>query len=159
MCRDQTKLGRFSPHMTLSHFESLDEAQAAQEKLSAINLNAASLELTFIVDKIYLLERGGDGGQFVRVAEVGLGQHSSCIVLDNTPPFPGMPTEEEDWVHEERMKLKLRRNYGKKRGGRSRRGGERRRKSGQVPDTPEVIARKRAERKAKRERNAEGGGT
>ena len=64
-----------------------------------------------------------------------------------------MPDTEEEWVYEERMKLKARRTSswktrGRKRAGRKRRNGRNKEK---IPDTPEIIAQKRAERKAKRE--------
>jgi len=115
--------------------------------------------LEFVLDKIYLLERIGDDGQFLRVAEIGLGESSSAIasspkdaIFDPPAPFPGMPATEENWVHEERMKLKFSRND-KRRGGRGKQQQRRRRSwNPRVPDTPEVIAAKRTERKAKRER-------
>jgi 2'-5' RNA ligase len=146
ICKDQIKGGRFSPHMTISHFKNLDDALAAQEQLET---DFPNTKLDFAMDRIYLLERKGDGGQFLRVAEVGLGSNSTVQVLDPPQPFPDMPAEEEDWVHEERMKLKARRNKGSSRGSRGRTS---RPREPRVPDTPEEIARKRAERKAKRER-------
>lgn len=152
MCKDQTKLGEFNPHMTLSHFSNLTHALEAQSQLESEYPASRLLDLTFLIDRIYLLERQGDSGQFLRVAEIGLGDDSTVRVLDPPQAFPDMPTTEEDWVYEERMKLKARRN---KNGGRSRGGGRgRRRRSREprIPDTPEEIARKRAERKAKRER-------
>lgn len=143
MCKDQSQKGNknyFVPHLTLSHFENLEDALEAKETL-ALSTNKP---LKFVMDRIYLLQRIGDGGQFLRVAHVALGDPSSSLVqteiFDKPSPFPGMPTEEEDWVHEERMQLKARRN---RRGRRSR--------HHRKPDSPEVIAAKRAERKAKRE--------
>lgn len=148
-CRDQSQKGNncFTPHMTLSHFENLDGALEAQS-----GLDLSDKPLAFTMDRIYLLERKGDGGQFLRVAEIGLGKNSRITqVFDPPSPFPDMPTEEEEWVYNERMKLKSRRN-----GGRGRRGGQRNRRrrsrGPRIPDTPEIIAAKRAERKAKRER-------
>jgi 2'-5' RNA ligase len=147
MCKDQTKQGKFSPHMTLSHFETLDDALAAQESME---LDYPNLQLDFLLDRIYLLQRKGDDGQFLRVAEVGLGPESTIQIFDPPQAFPHMPTEEDEWVNEERMMLKARRN------GRNGRGGwrHRRRRSRElrVPDAPEVIAAKRAERRVKRER-------
>jgi hypothetical protein len=105
-----------------------------------------------VLDRVYLLRRQGDDGQFLRIAEIGLGPDSTVERLDPSRSFPDMPTKEDDWVHEERMNLKARRN------GRDRRGGGRltqrrsRSREPRVPDTPEAIAAKRAERKAKRER-------
>ncbi|CAJ1929143.1 unnamed protein product [Cylindrotheca closterium] len=147
--QSQKNSSGFVPHMTLSHFENLEAAKAAQELISPI-----PTQLEFVLDRIYLLERLGDDGQFLRVAEIGLGEESSSkvtAIFDPPSPFPGMPADEEDWVHEERMKLKSRRN-GK---GRKTRGKQQRRRRSwnpRVPDTPEMIAAKRAERKAKRER-------
>ena len=167
--------------MTLSHFPSLESALEAKEEIEKW---WTSIE--FDVDEIYFLKRLGDGGQFKIVATLKLGNiiNDELVVVEESdgtknqehpfndfkniiihdPPlaFPDMPTEEEDWVHEERMKLKARRN-GKNGGGGS---GSRRRRSGRrkkkrldrgpsrSTDTPEEIARKRAERAAKRERLA-----
>ncbi|KAL3939943.1 MAG: hypothetical protein SGBAC_005429 [Bacillariaceae sp.] len=141
----------FTPHMTLSHFENLEAAKAAQDLLSIPN------KLEFVLDRIYLLERLGDDGQFLRVAEIGLGESSSVLspkeaMFDPPAPFPEMPTSEEEWVHEERMKLKSRRNGKGRGGGRGKRPRRRRPWNPRVPDTPEVIAAKRADRKAKREK-------
>jgi 2'-5' RNA ligase len=162
MCKkkdQQTKGGggsSFTPHMTLSHFENVDDALAGQQILEQ---EFGELDLQFTLDRIYLLKRDGDDGQFLRVAEIGLGTGSDSSrltrILDVPEPFPAMPTSEEDWVREERMKLKARRNGGRGRGRRSnRRGGKQQRprsREPRIPDTPEVIAAKRAERKTKRE--------
>jgi hypothetical protein len=138
----------YNPHMTISHFpnhhDAIVAAQELQEEMmmiqqqqsqqlrsnssncssdssSAGNNNNTPLE--FLVDYIYLLERYGDNGQFVRIADIPLGSSTTTTnskkrilqLHDPIPqPFPFMPTMEEDWVYEERMKLKLRRN-GKKR--------------------------------------------
>ena len=165
MCRDQSQKGEkgvFVPHMTISHFECLDDALTAQKELESSFPNRDDY-LNFVLDRIYLLERKGDNGQFLRVADIAVGTRkvpsTSSVevskIYDPPIPFPDMPTKEDDWVYEERMKMKeRRRNNG---GGRGRRGGgNRRRRSNnngpRIPDTPEVIAAKRAERKAKRER-------
>jgi len=148
-CNDQnlkssTEEG-FNPHMTLSHFVNLDEAEAARRRLQP----DWPTDLEFCVDTIYLMERTGDAGQFVRVADISLGANAAAIVHDGLP-FRHMPATEADWVREERMKLKQRR----RRNGRGRR---RRRESSSSPrvlDSPEVIAAKRAARKAKREQQA-----
>lgn len=144
LCKDLSGKG-FNPHMTISHFKDLNDALTAQKQLES---DFPNIKLDFIMDRFYLLERKGDGGQFLRVAEVGLGINSSVKVFHPPEPFPHMPTEEEAWVYEERMKLKKRRNGGN-RGGRGRKN-VRRERTPRVPDTPEEIARKRAERKAKR---------
>lgn len=151
-CTDQSKKGNaFTPHMTISHFVNLEAALEGQKQLEL----PKDPPLEFILDRIYLLERFGDGGQFLRVAQIGLGDDTASQIdeiFDPPSPFPDMPTEEADWVHEERMNLKSRRN-----GNRGSKGGanrERRRRSreARIPDTPEVIAAKRAQRQAKRER-------
>lgn len=152
MCTDQRKNGQYSPHMTLSHFLSLEEAQNAQSETEAWWPS----DVSFVMKEIYLLQRKGDGGQFLRMATVSLGHaNSNGIQLHDPPePFPAMPLVEEDWVKQDRMKMKERRNRSWQR---RRRGHGRRRtpsddSSGARTDTPEIIAAKRAERKAKRER-------
>jgi 2'-5' RNA ligase len=162
-CTDQRKSGQFTPHMTLSHFASLEDAQAAQSQIEAWWPRDVSFDLS----EVYLLQRKGDDGQFLRVATISLGRDhvendsaatSTGIVIHDPPEaFPDMPLVEEDWVREERMQLKKRRN-GSWKGRRRRRGGRRRSSSGDArgpsksTDTPEVIAAKRAARKEKRER-------
>jgi len=142
----------FTPHMTVTHFASLDEAEVAREHWQA---QWPDNGFEFVVDTIYVLTRQGDDGQFQRVADISLGSTSTAAAVVHDPPLPfgPMPTTEADWVREERMKMKERRKGG---GGRRRRRGNhstgrRRSASPRVPDTPEVIAAKRAERKAKRE--------
>ena len=153
-CTDQRPNGQYTPHMTLSHFPSLEEAQNAQLEIESWWPN----DVSFFIEEIYLLQRKGDSGQFIRVATVSLGHHdSSGIQLHDPPePFPAMPLVEEDWVKQERMQLKERRNRSWK--GKQRRRGRRRPSSddsrsstSRSTDTPEVIAAKRAQRKAKRE--------
>ena len=157
MCKDQTKGASFTPHMTLSHFINLEDALVAQQSIESDYARQLP-KLEFQLDRIYLLRRQGDGGQFLRVADIGLGKSGRYHYWGNDPrPFPGMSTEEADWVYEERLKLKARRNNGgyRRRGG-GRGGSTRFRNDGparsqRIPDTPEVIAAKRAERQAKRE--------
>jgi len=155
----------FAPHMTLSHYPSQQEALEA-----LAHVESWWTPQRFVVNEIYVLVRDGDNGQFQRAITIPLGNcnrsnsnsnsnnnnNNTLMVHHPTLPFPGMPKVEEDWVREERMKLKKRRNG---RGGRPRRsqtndtrkvpGGSPRRPS---MDTPEEIAAKRAARKAKRER-------
>ena len=142
-CDTQQKVsGTFNPHMTLSHFVNLDEALDAQTQIGTW----WDTSIEFLVDEVYLLSRKGDGGQFERLVTLGLGSEGQVRVHNPPSPFDYMPRKEVDWVREERMKLKQRRNRKSSRGGRRRRKG-----SHPPPDTPEVIAQKRAERKAKRE--------
>jgi 2'-5' RNA ligase len=138
VCTDQRKTGEYNPHMTLSHFTSLAEALAAQERLE----EKWPTDLGFVVDAIYLLARRGDDGQFLRVADLELGAAGKACVHPSPIPFTLMPETEADWVREERMKLKERRNGNRRRGeGRQRR---RRSRTRRTPDTPEEIAAKRA---------------
>jgi 2'-5' RNA ligase len=156
-CRDLSQKGNdglFHPHMTLSHFETLTDALEAQARLEAAGCFGL-VNLNFIVDRIYLMERRGDGGQFQPLAAIGLGPDSTLQLLEEDSSrraFPDMPLTEADWVYQERMALKRRRNWsGNHRGGSSRRGGHRRMREARIPDSPEVIEAKRAARKAKRE--------
>ena len=153
-CKDQTKGGSFTAHMTLSHFENLDDALAAKRIIQCDYEESLKKSLLkFDLDRIYVLRRSGDNGQFLRIADVGLGANSRVERWDPPTPFPAMPSREEEWVLEERMKLKARRNKSWRNGGKNRRRSNSRRPRSppRVPDTPEVIAAKRAERKAKRE--------
>ena len=174
-CNDQKKGGKYTPHMTLSHFPSLDSALEAKAQIEQW-----WKPVEFVVDEIYFLKREGDGGQFKIVATLQLGNQKKDVInedmiesqeIDQTfqskfknivvhnPPlaFLDMPIMEEDWVHEERMKLKARRNENGNRG-RRRSGRNKKNRLDRGPskstDTPEEIARKRAERAAKKERLA-----
>jgi 2'-5' RNA ligase superfamily len=117
-CNDQNvkSSAGFNPHMTVSHFINHQHALAAQEQVEAWWLSKTASSLTFPVDYIYLLQRSGDSGQFLRVADIPLGSSKTndtmkTAIVHPTPiPFRHMPTSEEDWVYEERMKLKQRRN-------------------------------------------------
>jgi hypothetical protein len=143
-CSDQQQKGSggFSPHMTLSHFESLDAAKAAQRELESFYKPQ-----TFLIKEVYVLHRSGDDGQFEIAATIPLGSHKAISIADAddtsgrlpplqiTPmptvyipprPFVHMPPEEDDWIHEQRMALKQRRNG---RGRRRKSGGGNRRRS------------------------------
>mmetsp|Transcript_2100 Transcript_2100/g.3193 ORF Transcript_2100/g.3193 Transcript_2100/m.3193 type:complete len:375 (-) Transcript_2100:79-1203(-) len=149
-CDDQKKNGKYTPHITLSHFPSLEEALDGQAKLETWWQSKE-----FIVNEIYVLKRIGDDGQFKILASLPLGENTLGAQIHDPPiVFPGMPLVEEDWVREERMALKARRNGNGRRG--TRRNGRRKRGPvdrgpNKIRDTPEVIAKKRAERVVKRE--------
>lgn len=149
-CGDTIKNGKFTPHITLSHFLSLQDALDGQAKLESW-----WEPLVFDVKEIYVLKRVGDAGQFKVLATLPLGIDSSVEVHDPPLAFPGMPQEEEDWVKQGRMQMKARRNGNGRRG----KGRSSRRKKVRGPsktrDTPEEIVKKRAERAAKRERVAQ----
>jgi hypothetical protein len=133
MCQDQSqKGGGFTPHMTVSHFPSLDEALHAKGTMEASSLfadtskngtNNNSASLGFVVDRVYLLQRKGDEGQFLRVAEIPLGaandassvtDRSETKIFDPPQPFPDMPQREDEWVYNERMLQKSRRKNNRK---------------------------------------------
>ena len=142
MCKDQSKEAeRYTPHMTVSHFPSLDDAIRSKRSMEAsyslmdTNVNWTDDKTScfeFVLDRIYLLERKGDQGQFLRVAEIALGvandandtpgvaNSSQTKIFDPPQPFPDMPQSEDEWVYNERMLLKSRRKNNMK----SRRGKE-----------------------------------
>lgn len=107
-CNDQNVKSNtgYSPHITVSHFVNLQEAEMARLHVQP----TWPTDLEFVVDVIYILERKGDDGQFLRVADVSLGKCSNVIVHPTPIAFRLMPNTEVDWVREERMKLKQRRN-------------------------------------------------
>ena len=76
---DQVKNGKFTPHITLSHFPSLEEALEAQTKL---------------VEELHVLKRvGDDDGQFKIVCTLPLGKqvtYKDIIIHDPTLEFPAM---------------------------------------------------------------------
>jgi len=144
ICTDQRKVGGvYNPHITVSHFVDLAAALKAQSESE----EWWPRDLEFDVQEIYLLERKGDKGQFERLASIELGSTGSGTVHESPLRFAPMPEIEVDWVREERMKLKARRNGSYRRRGRQRRKG----RSPRQRDSPEVIEAKRAARKAKRE--------
>lgn len=146
-CNDQSsknESGCFHPHMTVSHFVDLDAAVEAQRRVEARWPNNVS----FRIEYIYLLQREGDSGQFLRVADIPLGGSNAIIVYERPIPFRAMPRLEEDWVREERMKLKQRRRRRSRKGSDNQRGRD---NPDRIPDTLEVIETKRAARKLKRD--------
>lgn len=156
-CHDQKKNGKYTPHITLSHFKTLNDALEGQRK---IEIWWEPLE--FDVREIYLLKRIGDDGQFKILATLPLGENSAGPqVFPQLLPFPSMPMVEEDWVRQERMALKARRNGNGNRKNtkdsthRKRQAGNTNRGPSRSRDSPEEIAKKRAERALKRERLAQ----
>ena len=150
-CKDQLKHGSFTPHITLSHFTSIEKALEGQK---AVEEWWEPIE--FSVTEIYCLIRKGDDGQFKRLLTLPLGSNNAAKLHDPPLPFPEMPLEEEDWILEERMKLKERRNNnGRRRNRRVSSDSNRNQKTAtrgpsRSKDTPEEIAKKRAERAAKK---------
>ncbi|KAL7468111.1 hypothetical protein ACHAXS_008345 [Conticribra weissflogii] len=110
-CNDTRKAGgKFNPHITISHYPNVTDALAAKEEVEA-----KWKPVSFNLSEIYLLERRGDEGQFKIMATIPLGSEDDAVIHNPPIPFPGMPLTEEDWVHEERMKMKTRRRNGMKR--------------------------------------------
>jgi 2'-5' RNA ligase superfamily len=123
--------GSYRPHMTLSHFVDLEAALQARAETNEWWSQLSRFQTGFVVDRVYVLTRKGDDGQFERVAEVRMGRGGTtnddeavpalamihCFEAGGEGRFPDMPTVEYDWVRDERMALKKRRNKG---GGRRR---------------------------------------
>ena len=119
LCHDQHKTaGLYNPHITLTHCINLDKAETLKN-----DIETWWKPISFRCSKIYLLERSGDDGQFKILASIRLGinmtDEETIEVFDPPRPFSSMPETEEQWVCDERMKLKKRR----KSRGRSRRRG------------------------------------
>jgi 2'-5' RNA ligase len=113
MCKDQKKQGQFTPHMTISHYANMTDALSAKEQVQS-----TWKPLAFHVSEVYLLQRKGDEGQFKIAATIPLGPDSNVQIHDPPLSFPDMPLLEEDWVLNERMKMKDRRkrNFKRNRG-------------------------------------------
>lgn len=111
-CQQQLKHGAFQPHMTISHFTNLEEADQAKTQIE----EWWPRDLTFQVREIFLLERIGDNEQFLRVATIPLGDSKNCSIHRHVPAeaFPMMPTQEEGRIRQDRMKMKERRRNNQK---------------------------------------------
>jgi 2'-5' RNA ligase len=167
---DQQRVGGggFVPHMTLAHFGSLDEAEAARAQLQPMweapcfNVGAPAV--------LHLIWRDGGGGQFKRAASLevrggteagdgmGIGTSLGLEPAPSAPPslldppasFPLMPEEEADWVRDARRAGK-KKTWGRPAGRRTRsprRSAEER--AAIAARTPEDIERIRAERAVKK---------
>ena len=125
-------------------------------------------DITFDVNEIYILQRTGYDGQFLKVATIALGEppdsDSTGITIHDPPvAFPDMPLVEEEWMRDERMKLKKllddawkgRPRLGRPKKRRSRSEADDSREPSRSRDTPEESAAKRAARKEKREEKRE----
>jgi hypothetical protein len=154
-CTDQRKVGHggvYRPHMTLSHFINLQQAETAQQQVESW-WPMSSKDLSFFVPEIYLLHRNGPHGQFYRVADLGLGATGKLTTHDPPVPFSYQPVEEAAWVRHERLAMQARRrkNQNQRGSGGRQRQDQRQGRSQRVPDSPDVIAAKRAARAAKRQ--------
>lgn len=146
-CSEQQKQGKFTPHLTLAHFETRDQAEAAKAELLAAKLWTP---VTFrMTDCVHVMQRVGGAGQFERAFTLRTAGQSP-LVYDPPKRFDSMPREEEDWMRRSRKEAFKR----------SRTSGSRRRRPRRTPEeraailarTPEEIAAIRAERAAKRAR-------
>ena len=150
---DQQRVGGggFVPHMTLSHFDSLDEAEAARAALAPrwrpirFTLGGGAAGQT----AVHLMWRDGGSGQFKRAASLPLGVAPDAPLpplLDPPHCFPQMPEEEEAWV------VEARKAAAKGRKGRRRRSPRRspEERAAVAARTPEEIAAIRAARAAAR---------
>ncbi|GMI11980.1 hypothetical protein TrLO_g5762 [Triparma laevis f. longispina] len=104
-CHHQQKSGTFTPHMTISHFKSKSEA----EKLGS-ELEFEGVE--FLVDRIYLMSRNGQDGQFKKGAEVIFG--GERILYEYGELFEKMEEVEFEWVARERKEMQQRRKRKKR---------------------------------------------
>ena len=66
---DQLKNGKFTPHITLSHFPSLEDALEAQ-----VQIESWWKALNFQVKEVHVLKRVGDDGQFKILCTLPLGK-------------------------------------------------------------------------------------
>lgn len=150
ICHEQRKNGIYNPHMTLSHYPNLVQANNAKSYIESAYKNEEQ-PISFTINEIYLLKRFEPDGQFLIYAKLPLlggrddngndyddifepdGQFLTYAKLPlvggdnsnddddddeedfnkamelyetNAQKFPFMPIFEEDWVYEERMKLK-----------------------------------------------------
>uniref|UniRef100_A0A7S0LSD4 Uncharacterized protein n=1 Tax=Coccolithus braarudii TaxID=221442 RepID=A0A7S0LSD4_9EUKA len=154
---DQQRVGGggFVPHMTLSHFSSLEEAEAARAKLAQ-----SWRPVTFTVGcsalkgkaSVHLMWRDGGAGQFKRAASLVLGVAPSSKLLEPPEPFMRMPELEEEWVKEARKAAKKPWKSAKSQRGRRSRSPrrtpeERAAIAARTPDEIETIRAERAARK------------
>ena len=150
LCNDQQKQGVFTPHLTLAHFASRTEAEAAKAELLPMWTGA-----TFSVDEcIHVMRRLGGSGQFERSCTLPFGLRSPPPLFEPPKRFESMPCQEEAW-----MRLARREDYKQSgRGGRNRRRRPRRtaeERAAIMARTPEEIEAIRRERAAKRRRFGE----
>mgnify|MGYP003685214183 CR=1 FL=1 len=155
---DQQRVGGsgFVPHMTLSHFDSLEEAEAARDQLRATWV-APTFRVGGLPElqaTVHLIWRDGSEGQFKRAASLHVGSNPEGenlpLLLDPPCAFAHMPRVEEEWV----LKARL---AGKKQW-KKRKGGQRSRSPRRSPEeraaiaarTPEEIEEIRAARAAKK---------
>ena len=143
------KRGSFTPHMTLSHFSSREEAEAAKALLAP-----TWQPLTFsCAQAVHLMYREGGCGQFERACTLSFGGEAMSTFFSPPRRWESMPAVEEEWVRDAR-KNAYRRGIGGGRGGQRSRRPRRSREEREAIQarTPEEIAEIRAQRAAKRAR-------
>jgi 2'-5' RNA ligase len=90
----ETTTKAFRPHLTVKHCVSGFNARfvAATESQSWESLS-------FLVDAVYVLQRDGPNGQYYIAAKIPLGR---SVVEEGPATFDHMPSEEPDWVRDQR---------------------------------------------------------
>lgn len=91
--------------MTISHFKSKSEAEKSGSELEFEGVE-------FLVDRIYLMSRNGQDGQFKKGAEVIFG--GERILYEDEEWFEGMEEVEFEWVARERKEMQQRRKRKKR---------------------------------------------
>jgi len=146
-CNDQQRQGVFTPHMTLSHFSSREDAAAAKEELVQ-----SWTAVTFNVDEcIHVMRRLGGNGQFERSCSLRFGRPHAPHFFEPPRRFDAMLEEEEEWMRQARRDAYKRGGPGqggRKRSRRPRRTAEER--AAINARTPEEIEAIRSARAAKR---------
>lgn len=149
-CDEQQRQGTFTPHLTISHFASREQAEAARAALSP-----TWVPVTFQCGgAVHVMRREGGGGQFERACTLPLGGGGAAAAPRHFDPplrFESMLSEEPEWMRQ------ARRDSFKRSGGTSggKRGRRTPRRSAEERDairarTPEQIAEIRAQRAAKK---------
>lgn len=150
-CSEQQKRGIFVPHLTVSHFKSREDAEAAK-----CELQRDWQPVTFSTEGcLHILRRVGGGGQFERACTLRFGGSGpSPLFFDPPERFDAMPQQEEEWMRQAR-KDAYKRGGASSSGRRKSRGRPRRtpeERAAILARTPEDIAAIRAERAVKRAR-------
>jgi len=99
----------FVPHLTISHFASRQEAEDARDEI--LSGSSPFQPITFQCDRLAMLQRNGDSGQFFCNREFLL---DGGDAREMPYHYPNMPTEEFDWLPRVRGALNTRRKRNKK---------------------------------------------
>ncbi|KAL1499583.1 hypothetical protein AB1Y20_011783 [Prymnesium parvum] len=150
VCDDYQRFGGFTPHLTLAHFSSREEAEQAKAALVG-----SWVPVSFDCSaSVHLMHREGADGQFARAATLPLGGGASAglpQLMEPAQRFPLMPAEEAEWIRDARLDARRR---SPPRGSRSRRRRRPRRSAEErasiAARTPEDIEKIRAARRESR---------